>query len=197
MLNNDRRRMELAFSLLFSLPGTPVVRYGQEIGMGEDLSLEGRSSVRTVMQWSNGKNGGFSDAPTEKLIRPVIAEGEFGYKKVNVNDQHRDPDSFLNWVSRIIDRRKEFPEFGWGNYKVLETGNSKVLAHMRQSDQGLAIAVHNFSGEEITIKLNLENPEEIMDVFSNEKSDAFDPDSQKIKLTPYGYRWLHKRKKFL
>ena len=197
MLNNDRRRMELAFSLLFSLPGTPVLRYGQEIGMGEDLSLEGRSSVRTVMQWSNRRNGGFSDAATEKLIRPVISEGEFGYKNVNVNDQHRDPETFLNWVSNIIDRRKEFPEFGWGNYKILETGNPKVLAHMRQSDKGLAIAVHNFSREDITINLNLENPEDVIDVFGNEKGDAFDADSQEIKLAPYGYRWLHKRKKFL
>ncbi len=197
MLNNDRKRLEMAYSLLFSLPGTPVLRYGQEIGMGEDLSLEGRSSVRTVMQWSNEKNGGFSNVPTEKLIRSIISEGEFGYEKVNVNDQHRDPDSFLNWMGRVINTRKEFPEFGWGEYKVLDTGNPKILAHCRKSDKGLALAVHNFSDEELEVKLSLEDAEDVIDIFGNEKYDAFDQETQELKISAYGYRWMHKRKKFL
>ena len=197
MLGNDREKLELAFSLLFTLPGTPVLRYGQEIGMGEDLSMEGRSSVRTVMQWANEKNAGFSDTSPENLIRNLISEGEFGYQKVNVNDQHRDPDSFLNWVGRLIDSRKEFPEFGWGDYKVLDTGNSKVLAHCRKSEKGLGIAIHNFSGEELTVKLNLEDTEDVVDVFGNERYDDFDPEKKEVKISAYGYRWMHKRKKFL
>lgn len=197
MLNNDRKRIEMALSLLFTLPGTPILRYGQEIGMGEDLSMEGRSSVRTLMQWSNDPNGGFSDAPEDKLIRNIISEGEFSYKKVNVNDQHRDPDSLLNWVSRAIDSRKEFPEFGWGDYTVLDTNNSKVLAHCRKSNKGLAIALHNFSGEEQTVTLKFEEPEEIVDVFGDKRYDSFNQETQEIKLTSYGYRWLHRRKKFL
>lgn len=197
MLKNDRQKMELAYSLLLTLPGTPVLRYGQEIGMGEDLSMEGRSSVRTVMQWSSDKNGGFSDAPKNKLVRNVISKGDFSYKKVNVNDQHRDPDSFLNWIGRAINFRKEFPEFGWGDYSLLDTGNEKVLGITRKSDKGFAVSFHNFSNEEVYIKVDLEDPDEIFDIFGDKRYDAFNPKSKKIELTPYGYRWLHKRKKFL
>jgi maltose alpha-D-glucosyltransferase / alpha-amylase len=101
MLNNDRKRIELTYSLLFTLPGTPVIRYGQEIGMGEDLSMEGRDSVRTVMQWSSGKNGGFSGAAKKDLIRNIVSKGDFSYKKVNVSDQHREKDSLLTgWPVR-------------------------------------------------------------------------------------------------
>ncbi|MDT0649006.1 alpha-amylase family protein [Autumnicola edwardsiae] len=197
MLNNDRRRIELAYSLLFTLPGTPVIRYGQEIGMGEDLSMEGRSSVRTVMQWSNDKNGGFSDASEDQLIRNVISEGDFSYKKINVNDQHRDHDSLLNWMGHAIKFRKEFREFGWGDYTVMETGNKSVLAHCRNSDKGTAIALHNFSEEEVVVEIEFEDPEEIVDIFGDERHNAFDPNTRKIRLNPYGYRWLHKRKRFL
>ncbi len=197
ILKNDRRKIELAHSLLFTLPGSPVIRYGQEIGMGDDLSLEGRNSVRTPMQWSNKKNAGFSDAPEDNLIRKPISEGEYSYKKVNVNDQRRDPDSFLNWVSKAINFRKEFPEFGWGNYKILDTGNSAVLAHYRSSDKGTAYALHNFSDKEVKLKLDLEETDDIVDIFGNERYDEFDPQTQEVKLSAYGYRWLHKIRKYL
>lgn len=197
MLNNDRTKIELAHSLLLTLPGSPVIWYGQEIGMGEDLSLEGRTSVRTSMQWSNQKNGGFSDADPQKLVRKVISEGEFGYQNVNVNDQQRDPDSLLNWMGRAIKFRREFEEFGWGDYKVLKTGNDKVLVHYRQSEKGFALALHNFSGEPQTVKLKLKEAEDIQDIFGNERYEAFDPEQQEVKLSAYGYRWLHKRKIFL
>lgn len=196
MLNGDRQRMELAYSLLFTLPGTPILRYGQEIGMGEDLSMEGRSSVRTVMQWSSNKNGGFSDAPKKKLVRNVVSKGDFGYKKVNVNDQHRDPDSFLNWIGRAINFRKEFPEFGWGDYNLIDTGDDRVLGITRKSDKGMAISFHNFSNEDVTIKVKFEEAEEIEDIFGNKRYDSFKPDTGEINLTPYGYRWLHKRRRF-
>ena len=107
MLNNDRRQMELVYSLLFSLPGTPVLRYGDEIGMGEDLSLPERNSVRTTMQWSREAHGGFSAFEGKKLPLPVIKDGEFGYQKKNVHDQMRDPKSLLNWFERIVAARKE------------------------------------------------------------------------------------------
>lgn len=197
MLQNDRRRIELAHSLLFTLPGTPVMRYGQEIGMGEDLSMEGRSSVRTVMQWANEKNGGFSSAPADKLIRNVVSEGEHRYEKVNVNDQHRDPDSMLNWMGRAINFRKEFPEFGWGNYEVLDVSDARVLTHTRTSEKGFGMALHNFSEEEVSVTLDLEEPGDIIDIFGDERYESFDPDSQEVRLNAYGYRWLHKRKIFL
>jgi len=156
MLGNDRRKLELAFSLLFTLPGTPVIWYGQEIGMGDDLSLEERKSVRTLMQWSSQKNGGFSDAPTKKLVTKIISDGEFSYKKINVDDQQRDADSLLNWLRRAISMRKESPEFGWGDYEVIETKNRQVLAHCCSTVNGNIIAVHNFSDQEVCINLNYE-----------------------------------------
>ncbi|MEG9326768.1 alpha-amylase family protein [Salinimicrobium catena] len=200
ILGNDRKKMELAHSLLFTLPGTPVLRYGEEIGMGEDLSMEGRSSVRTVMQWSSEKNGGFSNAPKAKLIRNVISGGEFGYEKVNVSDQHRDPDSFLNWISKAIDYRKEFPEFGWGRCRIIDTANPKVLGYFTKSDKGIGIAFHNFSDKEMTVEFKLEGEKDlknIIDIFGNMRYDPFDPEKGEITLTPYGYRWLHKRKMYL
>ncbi|MCY2687122.1 alpha-amylase family protein [Salinimicrobium sp. TH3] len=199
MLGNDRKKMELAHSLLFTIPGTPVLRYGEEIGMGEDLSMEGRSSVRTVMQWANDRNGGFSTAPTENLIRNVISGGDFGYEKVNVSDQLRDPDSFLTWISKAIDYRKEFAEFGWGRNHVLDTGNPHVLGHYTKSEKGMGVAFHNFSGKEITIKLEVDKElfKDVVDVFGNIRYENFDPGKAEVKLTPYGYRWMHKKHNFL
>lgn len=165
--------------------------------MGEDLSLEGRDSVRTVMQWSSGKNGGFSDAAQKDLVRDIISTGDFSYKKVNVSDQHRERNSLLNWMARAIKFRKEFPEFGWGGYEVLDPGDKRVLAHCRKSDKGMALAFHNFSSEEVTVKIDLEDPDDIVDIFGDDTYEDFDPKNQKVKLNPYGYRWLHKRKKFV
>src|SRR6185295_17852458 len=112
MLGNDRARIEMAHSLMLTLPGTPVLRYGDEIGMGEDLSLNERDSVRTPMQWADAKNGGFSPAPSNRLVLPAVRGGEFGYEKVNVAAQQRDPDSFLNWFERMTRLRRRSPEFG-------------------------------------------------------------------------------------
>ena len=193
MLENNRERMEMAYSLLFTLPGSPVLRYGQEIGMGDDLSLKGRDSVRTLMQWSADKNGGFSEAPKEKLVRSIISEGPFGYEKVNVNDQHRNPSSFLNWMSRAINIRNETPEFGWGEYEIIETQNPKVFAFSRTSKKGTGIAIHNFSDEEETVTLEMEDPKDVVDIFGDREYEKFDPGTQKIKLSPNGYRWLRKR----
>lgn len=194
MLNNDRRRLELAYSLLYTIPGTPVIRYGQEIGMGDDLSQKGRTSVRTVMQWSNEKNGGFSTAESEDLIRPAIADGENGYKKINVNDQRRDPESFLNWTERAIRLRKVCPEFGWGEYKVIDNDNPAVLLHYCKWHSGVAVAVHNFSEKECTVTFDLkgEDASHLTDLFGDKNSKAFDREAGSIQLAGYGYRWLRK-----
>lgn len=194
MLGNDRKRIELAYSLLLSLPGTPVIRYGQEIGMGEDLSLEGRSSVRTVMQWTDDKNGGFSNAPEDKLIRPTITKGTYGYEKVNVIDQQRDPSSLFNWMDRAVNSRKETPEFGWGECEVTEVNNPKVMMHACKNNGGLAIAIHNFSDEEQTIRLKTKLPEGMMEVFANKTYDKINSKIKEITVSPYGYRWFRKIK---
>lgn len=132
------------------------------------------------MQWSANKNGGFSDAPKNKLIRSVVSKGDFSYKKINVNDQHRDKDSLLKWMSQAINFRKEFREFGWGDFTVMDTGNKHVLAHYRKSDKGVAIAVHNFSGKEQTVKLKFEEPDDIVDIFGNKRYEKFDPKNRKL-----------------
>jgi maltose alpha-D-glucosyltransferase/alpha-amylase len=113
MLNGDKSRLQLAYSLLFTLPGTPVLRYGDELGMGDDLRLKERNCGRTPMQWSTEPNAGFSRA--KKTVLPVIAKGPYGYEKVNAADQRRDPESLLNWTERMIRMRKEVPELGWGD----------------------------------------------------------------------------------
>lgn len=193
MLNNDQRILELTYSLLFTLPGTPVLRYGQEIGMGDDLSLEERKSVRTLMQWAGSKNGGFSDAPPEKLVRNIISEGPLGYKKLNVNDQHRDSGSLLNWMSRAMHTRRETPEYGWGDFEIIETGNPKVFAHLSRSTKGMALAIHNFSDKEETIILELENAKDIVDIFGDKKYEPYNPDDPEVKISPFGHRWMRKR----
>lgn len=197
MLKNDRKKMELAYSLLLTLPGTPVLRYGQELGMGDDLSLKGRSSVRTIMQWSDGKNAGFSSAPEDQMVKKLISKGKFSYKKINVAEQHRDPKSLLNWMERAINFRKESPEFGWGSYEPLETGNKKVFAHICSSKKGIGVGIHNMSGEEQSITLKLEEPQNLDEIFANKKYSKFDPETQEFKLSPYGYRWLRSRKIFV
>ena len=114
MLEGDRRRLELAYSLMMTLPGTPVIRYGDEIGMGDNLKLPERNCARTPMQWSTEKNAGFT--PSDAPVMPVIDSGPYGFEHLNVAAQRRDPDSLLNWMERIIRMRKEVPEIGWGDF---------------------------------------------------------------------------------
>lgn len=199
MLNNERKKMELAHSLLFSLPGTPVLRYGQEIGMGDDLSLKERNSVRTTMQWSKEKHGGFSLIDTEKIPVAIIKDGEYGYKKVNVHDQMRDPNSFLNWIERVISMRKECIEFGYGQYDIIKTNHPAVLAHCCKWKNGISLAAHNLSGKECEITLELEEKERIhlIECFGDRQYEVFDGKTGKIKLMPYGYRWFRKSSLFL
>ncbi|WP_135829094.1 alpha-amylase family protein [Halorussus halobius] len=147
MLDGDRDRIELAYSLLYSLPGTPLVVYGDEIGMGEDLSLPGRNAVRTPMQWADEPNAGFSAADPDDLVRPVISGGEFGYESVNVADQRGDPDSLLQWFSRLNRLRSECPEVGRGDCEVLSVEDPAVFAHRMTSDRGRVTAVHNLGAD--------------------------------------------------
>src|SRR5262249_26136003 len=125
MLGGDRRRIELAYSLMFTLPGTPVVRYGDELGMGDDLSLPERTCARTPMQWSDEPNAGFT-AGTHPVI-PVISDGAYGYEHVNAARQRRDPGSLLNWTERIIRMRKEVPEIGWGDFEIIPVPDRSIL----------------------------------------------------------------------
>ena len=151
MLGNDRRRLELAFSLLFSLPGTPMMQYGDEIGMGDDLRLPERECARTPMQWTSERHGGFSRA--RRVVRPVINDPVYGYKARNANDQRRDGDSILNWTERMIRARKECPEISWGDFEVLRTNAPEVLAIRYDWRDTAVVTLHNFSGTPGRVKL--------------------------------------------
>ena len=153
MLQGDRRRIELMKSLLFTLPGTPVIRYGEEIGMGDDLSLPERNAIRTPMQWSERPNGGFSSAPPDQLAVPAIGAGEYRYEQVNVALQRLQDDSLLNWTERAIRTRKECPEFGWGDSTFLATSQSEVLAHTCTWKGRSVAAIHNFSRARRTVRV--------------------------------------------
>lgn len=191
MLHRDRRRQELAYSLLFSLPGTPVLRYGDEIGMGEDLSLPERTSVRTPMQWSGDKNGGFSTAPPEKLYRPVITGGDYGYERVNVMVQQRDPNSRLNWMERLIRVRKQCPEIGWGKHTILETTEPSVFAHRCEWRGGAVLAVHNLADKPAAMRIELNDQQsECLIELLGDKSCERVGRTREIDLPGYGCRWF-------
>ncbi len=191
MLGGDRRRIELAYSLLFTLPGTPVLLYGEEIGMGENLDAEGRMSVRTPMQWSRGSAGGFSTAPPPELCVPVV-EGDFGPERVNVGDQRHDPDSLLNWMERIIRTRKECPELGWGEWRLLETGAEAVLGHRCEWEGSSIVALHNLGGDpvEVSIAAGEHGNGDLEDVLSGERHATRGRDMVSFELEGFGYRWL-------
>ena len=191
MLNGDRRRLELAYSLMMTLPGTPVIRYGDEIGMGDDLSLKERQSARTPMQWSSEPQGGFSRS--KKCVVKVIGKGAYSYEQVNVADQRRDPNSFLNWMERIIRMRKEVPEIGWGDFQVLRTKSTDVLAIRYDWRGNSVIAVHNLIANPCELVLNIgsEPPEgvDLVNLLSTDHSSPDDSGVHRILLEPYGYRW--------
>ncbi|MEG4006501.1 alpha-amylase family protein [Microcoleus sp. Pol11C1] len=190
MMKGDRRRIELVYSLLFTLPGTPMLRYGEEIGMGDDLSLEGRGSVRTVMQWSDAANGGFSTAATDALARPAIAHGEYGYKQVNVVAAQRDPASLINWMERAISIRKQCPEWGRGKWHILETDSPSVLAHCCDWQGRTVIAVHNLADKPCTATLKSHEYTPLFDLFGDRLYEPLGADSPSIPLEAYGYRWF-------
>ncbi|MFF5218172.1 alpha-amylase family protein [Micromonospora sp. NPDC000442] len=192
MLGNDRRRIELAYSLQFSLRGTPVLRYGEEIGMGEDLSLDGREAIRTPMQWSNQVNAGFSTAESEKLVRPVIDKGEFGYEKVNVTLQRRDRTSLLAWFERMIRTLREAPEVGCGSTTHIDVPMPPgVLAHRADGPTGTMVFLHNLGTTDAEVDLSQLQPEADLpiDVLADRNYDDVGK-LDKLQLSGHGYRWI-------
>ncbi len=185
----DRQHLELAYSLLFALPGTPVMRYGDEIGMGDDLSLSERDAVRTPMQWANEPQAGFS--ASEQTIHPIIDQGVASYERVNVEAQRREPGSLLTWTSRMIRLRQECPEIGWGSWDILPTGNPHILA-MRYDWRGNSlVTIHNFDqrAHEAPIKLDVEGGEKLVSLIEEQESRADEDGIHHIALDAYGYTW--------
>ena len=145
LMENSRRRIELMNSLLFSLPGTPVIYYGDEIGMGDNIYLGDRNGVRTPMQWTGDRNGGFSRADAARLYAPLITDPVYGFTAVNVEAQERAPFSLLNWMKRLIGLRKQHPVFGRGAIEFVPSPNRKVLAYVRRDDTDTILCVANLS----------------------------------------------------
>ncbi len=194
MLQGDRRRMEMAYSLMLTLPGTPVIRYGDEIGMGDDLSLPERNCARTPMQWSKEPQAGFTKS--KKAVLPVISEGPYGFEHVNVADQRTDPQSFLNWMERMIRMRKETPEIGWGDFEFVSTGRNDVLSMWYEWRNNAVLFVHNLSGEPREVNMAVsgvgENADEgcvLVSLLSEERSEPNAKGKHAVMLEPYGYRW--------
>ena len=191
MLDGDPRRVRMVYSLLFSLPGTPTLYYGEEIGMGEDLAAAGRMAVRTPMQWSNEPNAGFSTAAPSRLISRVV-DGGYGPAHVNAADQIRDPDSLWSFMRGLIQAYRSCPELGWGEFAVLEQPLPQVLAHQSTWRTSSVVALHNLSAEPATVPLRLDVPAgtALVDLLRAGTCDVGPDGSAQVALEGYGYRWL-------
>ena len=189
MLDNDRRRLELAFSLLFTLPGTPMLQYGDEIGLGDDLSLPEREAARTPMQWTNDRNGGFSTA--RRTVRPVIDDPVYGYRRVNVEEQRRDPDSLLNWIERRIRLRREMPEISWGEWTILPADRG-VLAMCYRWQGHCLVILHNFTAERRSFRVRGAevDAECLVDLLGFDHRRADESGVVTVELDGYGHRWF-------
>ena len=155
LMENSRRRVELLHSLLFSFPGTPVIYYGDEIGMGDNIYLGDRTGVRTPMQWTSDRNGGFSRTDPARLYAPPIMDPVYGYEAINVEAQERSAFSLLNWMKRLIGLRKQYRVFGRGTLEFLRSANRKVLAYVRRSGDELILCVANLARSVQPVELDL------------------------------------------
>jgi trehalose synthase len=197
MLGGDKQRLKMAYSLLYTLPGTPVLFYGEEIGMAENLDIEGRTAVRTPMQWTADRNGGFSTADADQLVS-AQPTGVYGPQQCNVQSQLDDPDSLLTWITLLTRRRRERPEFGWGEVVVVDTDRAAVMAHVVTHGDSSVLAVHNFADEPLEVRISsarLLAGDELRDQLVEgagipEPVEVGDDGSVVLTLERYGCRWL-------
>jgi maltose alpha-D-glucosyltransferase/alpha-amylase len=197
MLGGDQARIRMAYSLMFALPGAPVLFYGEEIGMAENLAIEGRMSVRAPMQWSAEPNAGFSTAAPEKLRRPVVPGDDYGPAAINVADQRRDGGSLLSWMGRLIRTRRQCPEIGWGRAQLLESGARAVLSQRFDWGGRTLLVMHNFADQPKKARLRLddgENWDGVSVVFGEVDAATLRDGVVEVDLDPYGYCWLRVRR---
>jgi maltose alpha-D-glucosyltransferase / alpha-amylase len=191
MMDGDGARLRMAYSLQFTMPGTPVLRHGDEIGMGEDLDLPERRAIRTPMQWSDTPNAGFSKASADRLIEPVIEEGPFSFHRVSVTDQRVDPESLLTWFERMLNTLRECEEIGTGHHAVIPVDAPAVLAHRAEAASGTVVFLHNLDDKAVEVELPLQPEEDDhhpVEVFGNREYD--DLDLRRMELDGYGFRWV-------
>ena len=192
LLNNDRKKIELMNILLFSLPGTPVIYYGDEIGMGDNFYLGDRNGVRTPMQWSSERNAGFSQANPQKLFLPPIIDPEYHYEAINVETQEPNNDSLLWWMKRLIALRKRYQAFGRGGLEFLQPQNRKVLAFIRSYKEERILFVANLSRlpQQTSIDLPGFNAWRPVDLFGRVEFSPVRDDGYNFTLTPYSFYWF-------
>jgi trehalose synthase len=195
MMDGDPRRIRMVYSLLFSLPGTPTLYYGEEIGMGEDLDVPGRMAVRAPMQWSPGPTGGFSSATPSRLVqRPV--RGGYGPDHVNVRDQRRDPDSLWTFMQRLIQTYRECPELGWGDWTELKQAERRAFVHACTWQGSSILAAHNLSAEPVGVDVDvaaLGRARNLEDIHSGEAVPLDPRGTAHVDLEAYGHRWWRLR----
>ena len=190
MLGGDQRRVELAFSIIFSLRGPPLLVYGDEIGLGEDLTQKGRDAIRLPMQWNAKKNGGFSTAAVSRMPQRPLSDGPFSFKHINVESQKNNPDSLFNSVKRLILLRRKTKIFGSGRSTKFKASDPAVLAHGFEDAGALLLILHNLSSRKVTVDVELDavHSRELKDMVTGEtyvKNKTI-----KAVLAPYGYQWL-------
>jgi maltose alpha-D-glucosyltransferase/alpha-amylase len=193
LLENDRRRIELMNALLLSLPGTPVLYYGDEIGMGDNIYLGDRNGVRTPMQWSPDRNAGFSRANPQKLYLPVNIDPEYHYEALNVETQNNNSHSLLWWMKRMIAQRKQHPAFGRGKMEILFPGNRKILAFVREFEDEKILVVANLSRFTQCVELDLSRHRESVpvEVFGRNSFPAITEQPYLLSLGPHAFQWFH------
>lgn len=191
LLDNNPAKIRLANALLFALPGTPIIYYGDEIGMGDNIWLEDRNGVRTPMQWDASKNAGFSSADPKKLYAPVIDDETYGYQQVNVADQQSDPDALLNFMKKLIRLRKENPAFALGDLQWLNVTDPAVVAFSRTNQDETLAALHNLSDQPISIQTSVENCSVTpLDLWQNSPLTSAKDGKINLTLQPYQFVWL-------
>jgi trehalose synthase len=193
MLQGDPRRIRMTYSLMFSLPGTPVLFYGEELGMGEHLPIGDRTSVRTPMQWTDDPNGGFSSAKPRRLARPVV-QGGYGPEHINASSQRHDPESLLHFMRTLIARYRASAEMGWGEFEILKHDAPGVLVHSLSGAEGRMVAMHNFGGDPANVRFELPDATDehrLVDLLVDGVTLRPDADGvTELAMDGYGYRWF-------
>jgi maltose alpha-D-glucosyltransferase/alpha-amylase len=195
LLDNGRDEIELMHAILFSLPGSPVLYYGDEIGMGDNVYLGDRDGVRTPMQWTMDRNGGFSRADFAQLYLPPLMDPVYGFQAINVDASLRTPTSFLRWLQRFIALRKEHPVFGLGTYEPLAPDNPRIFAHVRRYEEDIVLCVHNLARSAQAVQLDLSRfagmvPEEML---GRSRFPAIGELPYLLTLGPRGFFWFQLR----
>lgn len=192
LLENDRERIEVANAILLTFIGSPVLYYGDEIGMGDNIWLDDRDGVRTPMQWNSGSNAGFSDAPADRLYAPVIDDPAYGYQKVNVDAQKEDPGSLLNRMRTLIHVRRRHPAFGRGTLQLLTPEPESVLAYLRVTTEETLLVLANLSAEPQRVTLDLSHYAGMtpVDLLTRTALPEITVNPYCVTLSRYEYRWL-------